>query len=347
MAQKEIVKEIPWSLASAWNIAAKKDNRPLVPRNYLYASELGSPMIDVWLKMKAVPFTNPPNDRSLRKFLMGGIVEHVVTIILAATGVYKASEIKVDSQIKGMLSVHGRLDFIAGGHVDKDKAMQVLQTLLLPDFLITVAERIINELAGKTMKETILELKSCSSYAFEVVEKRKRPMPNHALQGFHYQFNKGIPADIAYISKDSCLMAQFHINEEETKPLYLDYIKQMTNFVKKNVQPPLEPLAKFDETTGNFTKNFGVEYSPYLTLLYGFGSPEDYRDAVGFIIRWNRAVGRFAQVVLGHLTPTGKVMAITPKNLEVKNEIIKAGFNFDHILQCKIIAGIGENSEEE
>src|SRR5260221_285194 len=118
-----IIKPTNWNLAQLWNEVAYKDNRPLQKRDYIYASEIGAPYIDRFYKMKAIPYTNPPNNRSLRKFLAGNIWEHIVRQILVACGVYKHEEVKIDAiPYEGMLSVHGRLDFKAGGYVDEQLA---------------------------------------------------------------------------------------------------------------------------------------------------------------------------------------------------------------------------------
>jgi hypothetical protein len=80
-------------------------------------------------------------------------------------------------------------------------------------------------------------------------------------------------------------------------------------------------------------------------MIYGFKNPDEYRDAVKFVERWNRGVARFALAESGATTPTGKRIMITPKNLEVKAEIVKAGFNFDEVLKCRIAAGVIDEEE--
>lgn len=344
----KIIKPTDWNLAQIWNQVAYKDNRPLQKRNYIYASEVGYPFVDRWLKMKAVPYTNPPNARSLRKFLAGNVWEAVVKMILVACGVFRHEEVKADATpYKGMLDVHGRLDFIAGGHINREQALLKVYELQLPDFLVAIAERIINELSGGTLVEKILELKAVSTFAMDLVERRRSAIPNHTLQAFHYQKHTRYLAEVAYICKDDCRMAQFKIDAKQTEPLYKADIEQMTlYYANKTKRPPLSPLALFDFTTAKFSKNLGVEYSPYLTMLYGFKSPEEYRDSVSFVLRWNRALDRFAQVEIGGLTPSGKPITITTKNMEVKAEIIKAGYKFDDLLAAKKEVGVQDTEEE-
>jgi len=337
--------EINWSLAQIWNEAAIKENKPLVERDYIYASEIGMPFYDRYLKMKAVPYTNPPNNRSLRKFLAGNIWEFVTKHILVACGVMKHEEIKIDATpYDKLLSVHGRCDFIAGGFIDADESMARLNEMNLPDYLFVVGKKIIEALQGQELKKKILELKAVSTFAMDKVERMGEAMPNHTMQGYHYEKNGGIPADVAYICKDDCRMAQFSIVAEHSEPLYRGDIEKMTHYFKKKKEPPKDPLIKFDDVFGKFSKNLGVEYSPYLSH-YGFATPDDYREGVKHCDKWNRALNRFVLAETGGKTPTGKPIVVTPKNNEVKAEIIKAGYDFDSILECKI--RIGADAEEE
>lgn len=228
MAKKANIIKVDWSLAALWNEVAFKDNRPMVPRDYIYASEIGAPYIDRFYKMKATPYTNPPNNRSLRKFLAGNVWEHIVKQILVSCGVFKHEEVKVDATpYEGMLSVHGRLDFISGGYIDKDIAYANIALLNLPDFLHKIAERIIEKLAGGTLEHKILELKAVSSFAMDMIERKRCAMPQHSLQGYHYQKNKKIKAEVAYICKDDCRMAQFSLDKKECERLYMGDITEI------------------------------------------------------------------------------------------------------------------------
>lgn len=338
-------KPIPWKLAGIWNSAAMKPERPLKPRDYIYASEVGASMYDRYLKMNAVPYTNPPNERSRRKFLAGNLFEFITKQILVSAGIFHKEEIKVDAQPypKG-LEVHGRYDFVAGGYVEKDAALERLESLLLPDYLEDVGRKIIGQLAGKELERYILELKSVSSYVIEKVNFIGRALPHHGLQGHHYQRNGSYRAEVAYISRDDLRMEQFAIIPEEVEPLYQDDILRMSTYYKKKKVPPREPMATFDVLVGRFAKNFRVEWSPYLSH-YGFKTPDDYRNAVTFVEKWNRCMSRYVLVENGAKTPTGKPIEVTTKNKEVRAEIIKAGYKFDELLKVKIELGVVDEEE--
>ena len=65
-----------WGFAEIWNASLlEKNDRELTARDKLWASELGKAPIDLWLKMRAIKPTNPPNARSLRKFEAGNVFE--------------------------------------------------------------------------------------------------------------------------------------------------------------------------------------------------------------------------------------------------------------------------------
>jgi len=332
------MKSVYWNLTDAWNAAAIKENKPLQPRPYIYASEIGGAKIDRWLKQKAIPYTNPPNDRSLRKFFAGNCWEYIVKQVLLICGLYHAEEIKVDcTPYENMLEVHGRLDFICGGYVDKAEALAKLKEHHLPEILHGLAEKVIDSFAGQTLEKKILEIKSVSMFVFDYLEKRRKPLEYHVGQAYHYQRNTEYKAEIAYISKDTMLMHQFGIDAEIAEAAYKQDIVQMSYYYMKDEQPPLEPLSGFDASVGKFSKNLKVEYSPYLTMLYGYKSPDEYRRSIEpTVLRWNNALTRYAKIERGDLTPTGKDMKLTDQNKEVRKEIIASGYDFSELLEIKM-----------
>jgi len=340
------LKAVDWSLAQVWNAVAMKPDRPLEKRNYVYASELGKPYYDRILKMNAVKFTTPPNDRSRRKFLAGNLFEYLVKQILISAGIYKRDEVKIDaSPYPDTLDVHGRCDFsTVNGFIDQGEAVNNLAALALPEYLYEIGKKLIKSLEGVYLKEKILELKSVSTFAMDKVEKSKVAIPGHSLQAYHYQKNGKIPAEICYCCRDDMRMAEFGLDVRASEAIYRADLEKITYYYKKKKTPPREPLCLFDDTLGRFSKNFGIEYSVYLTH-YGFKSPDEYRQAVSFIEKWNRALNRFVLAETGAKTPTGKPIIITSKNNDIKTEITKAGHDFKKIIALKI--ELGEIIEEE
>jgi hypothetical protein len=341
---------IQWKLAPIWNQSAMKSNRPLKPRNYIYASEVGYPFCDRFLKMKGEPYTNPPNARSLRKFFAGNVWEYIVKLVLLKAGIYHQDEVTLNlTPYKGLLDVHGRCDFIAGGLVDMERCKFILEKeLLMPDFMAESFSNVFSEWDGKMLEEKIMELKAVSSYAIKIAEVRGYVSPSHMLQAFHYKKAKKLPASVVNICKDDSTMIESEVTDDLEK-LYKADIKTMTEIYNSGKMPAIEPLIQFDEDLGKFSRNFRVEYSPYLTKLYGFETPDDYRNNVTYAERWNSALTRFAKSELGHTTPTGKPINLTPLNNEMKADIIKAGYDFKKILATKVYlleAGVTEEEAE-
>ena len=112
-----------WSFVDIWNKSIEtRDQRTIYPREKIWAGEIGGSMVDRYLKMKGVSPTNPPNARSLRKFEAGNIWEAIMGYILKRAGIYIDSQEWVSYQYPGLFPVTGKLDYIAGGLPDYDKA---------------------------------------------------------------------------------------------------------------------------------------------------------------------------------------------------------------------------------
>ena len=333
--------EKSWTFTDLWNQSVLSENRELKERDYCWASEIGGPMIDRYLKMKAVPYTNPPNIRSLRKFEAGNIWEWVVRFVLQRAGLIREFQEEVWVEYDGLLRVKGKMDFIAGGHLDREKAIADISELNLPPSLVASSKFIVEKLAEKygadPLKVIVLEIKSCSTFVMDMMEITEKPLSNHVHQVFHYM--KGLDMDeghLAYICKDDCRMQEFSIfNPSKAETNYISDLMQMTEFYKSNTMPPKESNVMWDQDQGKFKKNLGIEYSPYLTKIYGFETPRNYSDAVSPIVtRWNRVLTRYA-----------KGETITKKNEEVKSEIKTSGYDFDELVYTKQNIGIFEEEE--
>src|SRR4051812_46841359 len=95
-----------WGFASVWNQSLEvRADRPLVVRDYVWASEIGGSMLDRYLKMNAVPMSNAPNNRSLRKFQAGDIWEWICALVLKRAGILIETQKKLSYQYPGLLRV--------------------------------------------------------------------------------------------------------------------------------------------------------------------------------------------------------------------------------------------------
>ncbi len=339
---------VPWSFRDIWNetLDSQKD-RPIVPRDYIYASELGGSFCDRYLTMNAVPATNPPNVRSKRKFQAGHTWEWLMGMVLIAAGIVKSKQTRIELKLPRLLSVHGKLDFIAGGNIDwdsaKEKVKKFEEFLLLvdadaPPFFFRAIDKFIDMYKGKLLAEYILEFKTVSSYMMEKVQKTGA-MQHHIFQKYHYLKGNEEKIDVAkliYVCKDDCIMEEFNITDsDEIFELYHEDIRQMTKYYNKGfnknkpleLMPPKEPEVLFEEGVWRFTKNWKVEYSKYLTLLYGYETPEQYGK-----YKWQRTLGSWNRVFKRCVRGDN----ITTNNKQVIAEVIKVFPKWDkYVMKAK------------
>src|SRR6185369_12622647 len=99
-----------WDFVSLFNEAVRTlPHKPFIKRDNIWASELQGDAYSRYLKMWAHPMTNPPNERSNRKFIMGHVTEWIIEMILTVTGILQAKQLRGEVQLPGLLKVTGRL----------------------------------------------------------------------------------------------------------------------------------------------------------------------------------------------------------------------------------------------
>jgi hypothetical protein len=337
-----------WSLAKLWNKALESTNERVVePRDRMYASELGRSDIDIFLKMQGEKPTNPPNERSQRKFHAGDLYEWFVFLILKKCGILLKKQIPVKTTLEGCVEVSGRLDFIAGGLPNYEEGQKKIDELIneleMPPLFHQVTKNFIEILKAeypKGLDEKILEVKSVATFGFEKIEKTGKALAGHDLQNFHYVNNLQMEGALCYISRDDLRMIEIPIMPENEKLLkkYQEKVKRVSGFYKENQSPEPEPLILFDEDTGKFSKNFNVEYSPFLTKIYNIERPDAYDEVISPIIgRWNRI-----------LTRIKADKPLTKDNEAGLDEMIERNFDIDKIKKIiKKSSLVGEEITEE
>lgn len=320
--------DMRWSFYQIWNKSLEnRPERKLEPRDRIWASELGGSMIDRYYKMKGEPFSNPPNPRSLRKFEAGNMMEWVVELVLKRAGILIDKQKWLGHQYPGLLEVSGKLDHLAGGKPDWLKAKKEIQALELPDFFYRATDGIIDYLYEKYregLEEVVLEIKSSASFKFDRYEVAG-PDIQHKLQAFHYLKASGLPeAHVVYICKDDLRMLEFGVflADQKLEETYKNDIDAMTGYLRRDEEPPKEPMIFFEPETLKFNTSWRIEYSPYLTKVYGFKNPEDYTTAwKGKSASFNRTFGRVI---------TGKNM--TALNKSVIEEMKRLFPNYDELV---------------
>jgi hypothetical protein len=325
-----------WSFYSIWNSSLEegRSNKPVESRQKIWASELGGSMIDRYLKMTGVQPSNPFTPRALRKFEAGNIWEAIVGYVLRRAGILQARQEWLKYQYEGLLPVTGKLDFIAGGKPDYEKAFDTIHREFdwLPEFISRATANIIQSLREEYpdgLANIILEIKSCSAFMFERYEKNGNADLKHKLQNFHYLKAKSMPeGHIVYISKDDARMLEVGVlNPSLLENDYKKDIETISHYVLNNIEPPKEKFIVFDKDWGQFSANYKVGYSSYLTHLYNFENQKAFDDIYKPIVeRWNRVLGRICG---------SKEM--TDNNREAIDEMAKEGFDIEEIKQCLTI----------
>lgn len=351
---------MPWDFASLWNEAIRSlPERPLQKRDHIWASELGGAYIDRYLKMHGHPYSNPINFRSKRKFTAGHIWEWIVGIVLTATGIIRAQQLRGEVQLPKLLKVTGRLDFIAGGDIDWVKAkenVQVMQQIFstsvddMPPFIKHAVDRILFKMEQMftrvPLKEIILECKSVGGIMAGRLENATKAMAHHELQNLHYLIaNKMKHGAVLYVSKDDAFCYQFDV--EPTKELlkkYRDDVKTMTAYYRSSGKdylktlPPLEKEVSFNEVSFQFVKNFYVEYSNYITFLYG------YKDFEEFKYKWQRPLAAWNRVFKRCVRQDN----MTPANLDIIIEAKKTFPDWDkYVSKAKAAGAFQKEGEDE
>lgn len=311
-----------FSMRGIWNDAALRPDREAKKRDYLWASMLSRPLVDNYLSMMGVEPSNPPNMRSRRKFLAGNLIEEIQGIIVNCLG------LKTDKQeevwTRGVIDVKGKLDFLIQGKPDYFGARKKINKLGFSketiDYLLSVVDKFEITIGNNEFAPMIRECKSCSQYVIEKIGKGGEII-GHKLQLYHYLKGMNLPLGyVDYISKDNMLMEECLVEypDKRLEDIYNNYLTDLKKYLDANERPPLESLIAWE---GKFSKNFGIEYSGYLTMLYGFETPEAYREVVsGKIARWNR--------VLLRVKNNDKM---TKKNEEVIKEMEISGYNVQEL----------------
>lgn len=325
-----------WGFAQVWNKSLEeREEREMKKRDNLWASELGKAPIDLWLKLRATPLTNPPNARSLRKFEAGNVFEWVVSLILKRAGILKESQKWSSFQYPGLVAVTGKADFIAGGKIDLERFEKEMSNLELPEVFTRSGEKILKYLTETYpdgLAEMPLEIKSVGAFMFEAMEKKGVGSKIHRLQAYHYLKSENRPqANLIYICRDDLRMMEFPItNPSSVEDEYKGAIENISKYHLSNEQPPLEKEIIFDEDIGKFAKNFNVAYSGYLTMLYGYKDQAEFDEKfIPRVSSWNRVIQRIKD---------GKEM--TKKNDEIIKQIGEAGFSIEEI--TKKFSGVVE-----
>ncbi len=319
-----------WTFGEVWNKSLEmREERPVVAREHMWASELGRSDIDIYLKLLGTEPSNPFDVRSRRKFEAGNLFEWVVELILRRCGIYKESQKYLNNKEFG-LEVTGKLDHLAGGVPNYDKGIEELKSIGLPELFTRASEQIMAHFKERYpggLPEQIVEVKSTSSYGIEKVYATGKALAGHDLQAFHYAYQEKKNALIVYISKDDLRMAEILVRHDDPELLarYKDKIERVTAAYRSKTEPAPEPCIVFDKDLERFSKNFNVAYSPFLKMVYKIQDQAEFDEKYDSVTeRWNRVIGRILDK-----------KELTDNNKAAIAEMSEAGFDIMTLITIK------------
>lgn len=330
-----------WSVSNIWKDAVRGESRELKVRDNIWASELGGSFIDRYLKMKATPYSNTISDETYGKFFMGVNIEYIIKRVFLLAGILQQEEGYSEHQYQRLLRVSGRFDMLVGGNPDWERARASINdsNVLFPREKQVALSIIDTFQAGLPdyLEEYIVEVKTAGVRVFDRYAQTEAPNLHHALQCYHYLVSNGIKQGrIWYLCREDGRMLEFPIYlGGKFESQYKSDIVKMTEILARDSQPNPEPLVSFVPEVGKFQKNWRVEYSPYLTLVYGYEKASDYREA------WEKRVGKWNRV-LGRCVKGDKM---TAKNIDVIADAKTMFPNWEEIVVTA--SKVGVTPEEE
>lgn len=349
MHNKELI-----SLSSIWNESIVRTEREPKERDYLWASQILKPPVDIWLQMRGTPPTNQPNERSKRKFTAGLVFEHLVSMVMMRSGVMMEKQDEVWTEYA--MKVKGKGDFVLTGYFDFEKAIADIRNMCLPssmeEMFLKICDKMREKFDGVEIEPTVFEIKSVAERTMSKIEKMGKPLESHILQTCHYKIGRGLKDGVvAVLCRDDLRLFEYHVTGDDEKR-YVDRVNYLAGVVAQAEQPALAEKIIFDEVLSKFSKNLDVEYSSYLTLLYGSERPDMFSDEMKPIVaRWNRVLPRIRAVQEGKRgkptkkEPEGKLTVLTEKNLAAIQEMKEHGFDAYELAKIADISNEEEDSE--
>jgi len=323
-----------------WNKTVRKSYPPKA-RDYIPFSDIGKAYIDRYWKMKGEPVTNDFDERTLRIFDAGQVMEFIVLRALTMAGILnqKQTFVEISATDKTLRQI-GYLDATIGGFADWNKAKEIIQKHL-QEYKLTLDDQLLEQKAisiieglklqfpdGK-VPEMLVEVKSINSMAFWAHKNRDAKgnflgYPHNKLQLYGYMKATGIKNGILlYISKDDFVIEELGIilGNEELEKKYNEDIERMTYYYKVDEIPPKLSEIVFNNQKKTFELNWEVKRSSYLTKIYS------YKDKVEFEEK-NHAKLNEINLALKHLKELEKETdpkkkATLDKKITAEEEIIK------------------------
>jgi len=281
-----------------WNRIVRKEYPPKV-RDYIRASDIGKPYIDRYYSMLGTEVTNPFEERVLRIFDAGKVMEFIVLRALTNAGLLNRKQSWVEYPAsKDNLRIVGYLDATIGGYTDWGHAEQLMLDHLA-EYKLDLDDQVIEQKAMQIIEglreaypsgwseEMLVEVKSINSLSFWAHKNRDEEgnflgYEHNKLQLYAYlkatKLRQGI---LLYISKDDFSLEELPVmnGDYELENKFQEDIHTITKYYREKVVPPKEPEIVYNDRKGTFETNWNVGRSPYLALIYGYENQDVYQKA--------------------------------------------------------------------
>src|SRR3990167_8375221 len=128
-----------------WNKSFDLKNYGVKPRNYLRASEIGKPFLDVYLACKGIEPSNPYDERVMRKFEAGRLFEWLIGNVFRKSGLeVKSNESIPPIEIPDCLRVYGHYDFLVSGGANWKEAEERVKAEKFPSGIESVCLNLVD-----------------------------------------------------------------------------------------------------------------------------------------------------------------------------------------------------------
>jgi len=213
---------------------------PRGPKDCWYVTDYGRCPRGVYLERQGIANPNPPDERTMRVFKMGYMVEDFVVEALEKKGIILS---KQESVVYPEIGTRGRSDIVIN---DKGDAQ-------------------------------LVEVKSMHSAGFHWrLKSGFKPLEHHEAQLLMYmgklreKYTESLKGCICYVSKDDLLIQQIPVQwNEEKYELIIAHFKELDRCWKAQELPA--PIAEvvFDEHKKKWQVNWKAKYCGYHALCTG------------------------------------------------------------------------------
>ena len=281
-----------FSIQEIWNKSFDLKNYEAKPRNYLRASEIGKPFLDVYLACKGIEPSNPYDERIMRKFEAGRLFEWLIGNVFRKSGLeVKSNESIPPIEIPDCLRVYGHYDFLVSGGANWKEAEERVKAEKFPSGIESVCLNLVKWLRerypivygpdGKMiagLTPILYEIKSVNSMVFWANSDRLlEAYPEHVLQLYTYLRGLNMESGrILYVSKDDLTLREFEVSKTfDLVTKWMKWVEGVSSYILNDAQPEPEPDIVYDSEEVRWDINWKMERSVYLTHITGL-SKEDW-----------------------------------------------------------------------